>query len=297
MYISVLHMNNPIILERGYNTSGLYAFLTSMFYMRSESVNKLLNIDSDDIGVSYLQEFLKDDIIGRFQLSRSIPVSSIDRFRNLLFNFGWRKNRRLDLDKLLEESDPADIYRFILIDIMNNKLSFERVERKENKINNVSYDAIEIGPQDIVFSDSDNPVINLSSSVKRWIQKNVIECNEHDYSYRFNEIPYMIPIFIDPTINNTIDKDKVPIDIKEAIGFQSLNDPVQKIFTWDIQSIILHNETSVNDEYVSIVRADDGSWYRLSQSSFPANELIDMADPKIVNDIAKHVRAVFYKIK
>ena len=288
-------MNKPIILESGHNTSGLYAFLTSMFYMRSDSVNKLLNMDDEDIGISYMQEFLKEEIIGRLQLDRSIPIHTVDRFRNLLFNYGWRRDQRHSLDRMLDESDPSEIYRFLFIEGMKNKLSFERVEQKENKVDAVSYDAIEIGPKDLVFSDGDKPVINLSSCVKRWMQKNIVEYETHDYSYRFKELPYLIPVFIDPHINDTTEKDRVPIDIKEAIGFQSLNDPVQKIFTWDIQSIVLHD--SEKNEYVSIVRDDDGSWYRLSEASFPANMRIDMADPKVVNQIARQVRAVFYKIK
>jgi hypothetical protein len=288
-------MNNPIILEKGHNTSGIYAFLTSMFYMRSDSVNKLLNMDDEDIGISYVQEFLKEEIIGRLQLNRSMPINTVDRFRNLLFNFGWRRDRRHNLDGMLEESDPADIYRFLFIEGMRNRLSFERVEQKENKVDSVAYDAIEIGPQDLVFSDGDRPVINLSSSIKRWIQKNIVESDSHDYSYRFKELPYLIPVFIDPNINNTVEKDRVPIDIKEAIGFQSLNDPVQKIFIWDIQSVILHD--TIKNEYISIVRDDEGAWYRLSDSKYPANEPIDMADPKVVSQIARQVRAVFYKIK
>lgn len=287
-------MNNPIILEKGYNTSGLHAFLTSMFYARSDSVNKILNMDGDNIGMSYMQEFLKEEIIGRLQIHRSLPINNINRFRNLLFNFGWRKDERHDLGKMLEDYDPSDIYRFLFIQGMENKLMFERVEPKENRVDNVAFDAIEIGPHNLVFTDDDEPIINLSSSVKRWIQQNVVESETHDYSYRLQELPYLIPIFIDPKINDTDDRSRVPIEIKEAIGFQSLNDPVQKIFTWDIQSIILQDP--VTREYTSLIK-DDNHWYQLSQSTIPANRQIDMSDPNIVGHIARNVRAVFYKIK
>ena len=133
-------MSQPIILEKGLNTSGLYAFLTSMFYMRSDSVNKLLNKDGEDIGVSYVQEFLKENIINRLQLNRSLPIKHVDRFRNLLFNFGWRRDCRTDLDILLSDADPTDIYRFLFIIGMQNRLVFERVEPKENKVDDVSLD-------------------------------------------------------------------------------------------------------------------------------------------------------------
>jgi hypothetical protein len=288
-------MNNPIILERGYNTSGLYAFLTSMFYSRSDSVNKILNMDGEDIGVSYVQEFLKESIIGRFQMNRSVPVCHVNRFRNLLFNFGWRRDHRHNLDQLLADTDPSDVYRFLFIKGMQNRLVFERVEPKENRVDEVSFDGIEIGSDDLVFSDSNKPVINLSSSIRRWIQRNVADPDSHDYSYRFKELPYLIPVFIDPHINDTDEKDRVPIDIKEAIGFQSLNDPVQKIFTWDIQSIVLYDDEM--SEFYSLVKNDGGEWEIVSQSKLPANRSIDMSDPNTINKIARQIRTIFYKIK
>jgi hypothetical protein len=288
-------MNNPIILEQGYNTSGLYAFLTSMFYSRSDSVNKILNMDGEDIGVSYVQEFLKEDIIGRFQMNRSIAIRNVNRFRNLLFNFGWRRDCRHDLDKLLSDTDPFDVYRFLFIKGMQNRLNFERVAPKENRVDEVSFDAIEIGSEDLVFSDSENPVINLSSSIRRWIQRNIVEPDSHNYSYRFKELPYLIPVFIDPKINDTVEKNRVPIDIKEAIGFQSLNDPVQKIFTWDVQSIILYDDDT--SEFYSLIKNDGGGWERLCQSELPANRMIDMSDIDTINRIGRQIRGVFYKIK
>ena len=288
-------MNKPIILENGYNTSGLYAFITSMFLARSDSVIKLLNIDGEDIRISYVQEFLKENIIGRFQMNRSMPISSINRFRNLLFNFGWRRDVRNDINLLLSDTDPTDIYNFLFAKRMQNKLYFERVESKENKVDTISFDAIEIGLGDLVFSDGKLPIINLSSSIKNWIQKYVAQSENHNYSYRFKDLPYLIPVFIDPAINNTNEESRVPIDIKEAIGFQSLNDPVQKIFTWDIQSIVLFNYE--NKEYSSLIRNENDDWFLVSQSTIPSNIKIDMSDPNVVKVISRQIRAVFYKIK
>jgi hypothetical protein len=287
-------MNNPIILEKGYNTSGLYAFVTSLFYNRSDSINKILNTDTNDSSVGYIQEFIKADLISRLQSDKSIPVYYINRFRNLLLNYGWRKDKKHKLDYVLQEADPTHLYKFLFGDIMDTKMIFERVDSRSNTINDISFDTIEITDQDLFYAQTNNAekrVVDLSQTIRSWMMKNVVEYQNHNYSYRFKEIPYIVPVII----NLTEQGKNLPIDIKQAIGFQSLSDPVQKIFTWDIQSIVLYDEEE--GVYKSLIKDDDNKWYIVDQSSFPANRLIDMKDPKIANNIARQIRTVYYKIK
>ena len=94
-------MYSPILLEAGHNTSGIYSIITSLFYCRSESINHILNSDITNIGTAYIQEYIKNEIIGRLQFSKSMPVYYVNRFRYLLLNYGWKKEYRNNLDKIL----------------------------------------------------------------------------------------------------------------------------------------------------------------------------------------------------
>ena len=166
--MNILTLNKPFILEKGYNTSGLYAFLTSMFYQNSEYINKILNTDNDDVSIIYFQEFLKIEIISRLHSGKSLTVNQVGRFRNLLYKYGWRKNMFSNIDALLLDPNPADIYDFLFAQKMKNILLFERVERYENRVDILPYNIIEISSCDICHT---NNVINLSESVRNWVNK------------------------------------------------------------------------------------------------------------------------------
>lgn len=283
-------MNNSIILEKGYNTSGLYSFITSLFYNRSDSINKILNTDMENIEVTYVQEYIKSEFISRLQASQSIPEYYINRFRNILISYGWRKRKRNDIDLLLEEADPREIFIFLFGNVMKYRIVFERVDSKSNTVNTVEFKSIVIDNNCFEYlanSTDSTKVIDLSSSIKKWMSNNVIDAKTINYSYRFKDIPYLIPIII----NN----DNIPIDIKKAIGFKSLNDSIQKIFLWNFHSAVLYNENT--HEYSSLIKNDSDEWYIFNDAIIPSNYKVDMADPKFVKIISRQIKMVLYKIK
>ena len=137
-------MYSPILLEAGHNTSGIYSIITSLFYCRSESINHILNSDITNIGTAYIQEYIKNEIIGRLQFSKSMPVYYVNRFRYLLLNYGWKKEYRNNLDKILEDTNPIEIYGF-LFSMFDSDIVFERIDQKNNdidifKINSICVD-------------------------------------------------------------------------------------------------------------------------------------------------------------
>jgi hypothetical protein len=293
-------MNNPIILEKGYNTSGLYAFVTGLFYNKSDSINKILNTDIDNIGITYIQEYIKSEFINRLQDLKSVPEYYINRFRNILISYGWRKIQRSDIDLLLAEADPVELFDFLFGIVMCYRLVFERVDSKSNTANIIEFKSIVIDNTnaELYINDSNetnidninkqniNKVIDLSASINKWIEVNVIDIKKIKYSYRFKDIPYLIPVIINI--------DNCALNINKAIGFESLNDSVQKNFIWDFHSAILYDENK--EEYSSLVN-DSDDWYIVNDVLIPSNQKVDMNDSDFVNKIARQIKMIFYKIK
>lgn len=278
-------MKGAVILERGYNTSGLYAFVTSLFSYRSDAINKILNADLPNSEVYYVQEYIKCEFVSRLQHSKSISVNKINRFRNILFNYGWRSDVKYDIDKLLADADPRDLYRFLMVKNMNSGISIERVDPRKNIMSDIVIDAITIDDTCAEYSEN---ILDLSLSIRTYLIKKVTE--NGIYSYKFKDIPYLIPIFIDASEN-------IPIDVKEMIRFDNINDKIQKIFTWDIHSIILCDREGSGQRkiYSTLIRNDDDDWFIFSDNTIPANTKIDMSDPYTVRKISRQIKVVYYR--
>ena len=236
----------------------------------------------------YVQEYIKSEFISCLQASKSVTVDKINRFRNILFNYGWRADHKNDIDKLLSDPDPREIHRFLISNIMSTPLFIERVE---SKVGSVSVDSIDVeaitidSESETHYDTGAGPVLDLSESIKKWMVNHVTQNGK--YSYRFKDIPYLIPVFVDASNN-------VPVDVKEMVRFESVNDSVQKIFMWDVHSIILCNG---NSKFSALVKDDVDDWYIYSESTIPANKKVNMSDPDTVRMISRQVKAVYYKIK
>lgn len=325
-------MSHPIILEPGYNTSGIYSFITSMFYLKSEAIDYILNTETAT-STMYLQEFIKMELIERLRHNRSIPVYYANRLRYLLINYGF-VDHKADIDKILNDTHPAELYRFVFSHKMRCQLLFERVDPKTNKTDSIDFECIHID----IGSDSDSDldtdadasdaaedeyantgdadtsdtndtsdlsdldthnradktdtykygshtsnVIDLSKLIKKWVAAHI---DSGVYSYRFKEIPYIVPIII----NNP---HKLCIDIKEAISFDAINDPIQKIFVWNFQSAVFYD---TDCKYKTIVRDNDKT-YVISESTIPSNTVLNPDDKDTIERIVRNIVAVFYKIK
>jgi len=343
-------MSHPIILEPGYNTSGIYSFIISMFYLKSDAVDYILNTESAT-STMYLQEFIKMELIDRLRHNRSIPVYYANRLRYLLMNYGF-VDHKADIDKILNDTHPAELYRFVFSQKMGCQLLFERVDPKTNNADSIDFECIhidvgsdldtgsdldvdadtsnaaenayaDIRNADIRNADSSDTdtcdtndtndtndtsdlsdldthnrsdktdtykygshtsnVIDLSKLIKKWVASYIYS---GVYSYRFKEIPYIVPIII----NNP---HKLCIDIKEAISFDAINDPVQKIFVWNFQSAIFYD---TDCKYKTIVRDNDKT-YVISESTIPSNTVLNPDDKDTIERIVRNIVAVFYKIK
>lgn len=279
---------------------------------RSDSINRILSMDCDRVELTYLQEHIKNEFVYRLQTQRSIPLKSIDRFRNILFSYKWRSDIRNNVSALLDEVDPVDLYQTIVCRNMGIKISFECVDPRKNLVDEVEYDAIVINIDKPCYAVNSTNATNaanaanaantanpanhhdLSTSIKEWISQNVSYAGQR--SYRFKDIPHIVPIIIER--NNTHSAHSVydtPIDIKEAITFPSVNDNIQKMFSWDIHSAILFDRQ--HNRYSALVVDDANIWHELCDSNIPANRVIDMNDQNTINRIARQVRMVIYKIK
>lgn len=278
----------PIILEKGYNTSGLYAFIISLFMYGSESMNRLLSMDCTNASIMYIQEYIKHELVFRLRSNRSLTLNLIDRLRNILFCYKWRYDIKNDVVKRLCEASPVDLYRFLVSEMMDVNIEIEVVDPKKNRVDTIEIPTIDI-PIRALTDDSSTKCLDLADRIQIWIEQ-IVSNNER--SYRFKDIPHIVPIVLDRE-DNAISAYDVPVNIKEVITFPDIDDTIQKMFVWEVHSIILYDRNS--NEYSALVR--DDVWCEVSESWIPSNREVDMKDQNTVNRIARQATMVFYKLK
>ena len=133
--------------------------------------------------------------------------------------------------------------------------------------------------------DKDNKIL-LSSMVDNWVSKNI-----GDNNYKFENIPFFIPIYIDMRDPYTKLNIKY-INIMEGLSFKNICDNLQKIIIWEINSIICQ---TVTGHYYTLINYGS-EWIGFSDNRIPSNWIVDMSNISTVKKIMKEVRMVFYKL-
>lgn len=287
-------MKSEIILEKGHNTSGIYAFATFLFSNRSESINKIIN--TDDVDMMYIIEYIKEEFINKLQASKSITIKTNERFRNILINYGWEKENIHDIQVILRDINPLDIYCFIFNEKLKHKILFERIAFGNTsianmsmnvKVTNLEFDTIKITDQHIpqLPHNETGCVVDLDECLNKWVDINI---KQNNYLYCFKKIPHIILIEI-----NINDKTKM-IDVKKFINFNNINDKIQKTLIWEFHSLILYDEEQ--KIYKTLTQVDD-KWYILSDNCIPSNNIVCLDDQETVNQISSQTKMILYKIK
>jgi hypothetical protein len=278
--------NNNLILEDGYNTDYIYCLLVALFYVSSEGTNKIINNDTNNSDTYYIQEFIKSKFIYPLQRSVSIDCTSVNKLRLFLYMCGWLK----DEDKnILEKVSVDKFYNFLVFRMMEYNISFSLNcaddLNKEHKC-----DMIRITKQHL-YDDNciDSKIVSLSSIISKWIQSEILGTNK---SYKFEPIPYIVPIYLDIRDANTGLNERY-INIMEGINFDN-GDIIQRTLIWDLHSIICQTEKG---DYYTIIIDDNDMMVAFSDKHIPSNWFIDRTNLAIVKRIMSEVRFVFYKLQ
>jgi len=252
------------IIESGYCTDYLSSTLVALFHNTLEGSSAILGVETNNPNTFYIQEMIRMKFIDSLQHNRMIDSRIINRLRVSMYNAGW-----LHQQNILTKASVEDFYTFLVSGLLNYNLEFIVVDINRNETSNRIVKYIEL--DDKLLSDG-----NISNGLISWLKNNF----KNDVIYSFKELPPLIPIFINST---------KPVDLMEAIRFGSIGDKLQKIFIWEINSIICLDKKG----YYSIIRNKD-DWYYYREGDIPSNKIICMDDPEIVNRIRMEIKLCFY---
>jgi bifunctional DNase/RNase len=274
---------NHIILEDGYNTDYIYSLVLSLYGYSSDTINEIINIDIDDSNTYYIQEYIKNKFILPIQRNLTIESQVANKFRMYLYNCGWLNN---NYNNILKKADIKEFYLFLVSNMLKYKLKITLFKQNINYTEEKTYNFINVNDK---YINTFNKVINLTDIVNNWFN---IEIYNNGYNCKFTNIPILLPIYINIRDNNTKKNNKY-INIMESIQFNRLNDNVQKILTWNINSIICQDK---DDNYYSVIYRDD-KWIEYTDKKIPSNRIIDMEDINEVRNIVESMRFVFYYLQ
>lgn len=278
---------NNIIFEDGYNSDYIYSMITALFYAPTDGTNKIINSDTSSTNTYYIQEFIKTKFIYPIHRSLSIESGTVNKLRLFLYNCGWLKNNG---KHILDKGDLDQFYEFLVIKMMEYSIVISRIDQETNKANDFSVDIIKITDELLNDNNKSNKIVNLSSLVDEWINNNILN---NSLSYKFDNIPYILPIYIDMRDSDT-GLNRRYINVMEGLNFPNIGDKFQSTLIWEVHSLICQNEKG---EYYSIVLDYNDDMMAFSDKQIPSNWKIDSCNVSTVKNIMREVRFVFYKLQ
>lgn len=275
-------MNN-FILEDGYNSDYIYSILISMFYKPSDGMNKIINTDTRNSDTYFIQEFIKIKFIYPVHRNLSIETSTVNKLRLYLYNCGWLKD-----NSILEHGNIGEFYIFLISYVMDYKLQFIKIEPDSNNFTCTKYDMVHITDKHI--KDNNSKKVSLTTLFNEWINSEIIQ---NIYSFKFDVIPFILPIYLDIRDPDTR-LNKKYIDIMECINLEDNGDKLQKMFVWEIHSFVC--QSHIDNHYYAVI-PDNNGFIVISDKMIPSCKKIEKNDVKTVKLFMHEVRFVFYKVQ
>lgn len=285
-------MSKYLLLENGLNTDYIYSLIIGLFYSQSDGINKIINNDTDNPNTYYIQEYIKIKIIYTLHKGYSIESSIINKLRLYMYNCGWLKNTN---EHILQKGNIDKFFIFLINEMMNYKLEFTRVNISNNTSNEKTENLITVD-DNLSIVNSSAKMINISECLNEWVSINIMEKDK--YSYKFNNTPLLIPIYINITDEKTKLNKKL-INIMETINFESAGDKLHRMFVWDIHSVICQD---ANGSYYTAIKnnqydIEKDKWTIFSDNSIPSNSDTDMHNVNHCLKLMQEVKFIFYKIQ
>lgn len=262
-----------IILENGYNTDYIYSLLISLFHAPINGSSDILNNDNGDTNSLYIQEYIKTKFIYQIQNQISIESKIINKLRLFLYNCGWLKN---DNKMIIERETIDKFYCFLMSKTFGYNIKILKIMNNKEYVQD--YDMIYLTDKHI--ENMDDKIVNISSMLSKWIDIEMNDC----IGYKFEKIPFLIPIFVD--INKYI-------NIFEGITFNNNGDNIQNKLIWDFHSLICKSE---NGEYYSVIRNNNNDLLIVTDNNIPAGCIIDNSNISYVKKIMREIKCIFYKL-
>lgn len=316
-------MNN-LILEDGYNTDYIYSTIIALFYVPSDGMSKIINMDTNNSSTYYIQEFIKSKFIYPMHRNMSIESATVNKLRLFMYNCGWLKNDNTvhnvdsadspsspdvngckEVLKILKRVDIDKFYSFLISNMMDYNVQFVKIDPVSNIPKDLKYNMIKITDRELFDNSNNNEndnrdnhdnrddsskVVKLTTLIDRWIGH---EITDDDCSYKFDCLPYMIPVYLDIRDPNT-GLNKKYIDIMEGINFSNNGDKIQRMFIWEIHSFICQTDKGT---FYTVIIDNNDELIAFSDKCIPSNWKIDSSSVTSVKKLMREVRFVFYRLQ
>ena len=264
------------IVENGTCTSYIDSLLVGLFYTPSCIYNKLLEDDPSDIKYMYLQDIIKYHFIDQLRKSKSVSANTMNYIRNyIFFNTNWLSN-----NVILKEQNIAELYTHLMKNTSNQYIEIKKTDTLSST-EIIPYIKLEINGQ---------TETSIKELLYNWLNEKTKSINPT--IYRINNIPNIVPIYIN-RFNNNI-KNQSSVDIKEKIRLYNENDELGKV-KWSIHSVICHVGDNIETGHYYTILVNANRWLMFDNMSVPSICEINMSNTSIINKIKRECVMLIYK--
>jgi len=276
-------MNNKIsfVIQESNNTSYIDSLLIGLFY-KSTNLRDYLSEEPKQIKFYYLQDLIMTNFITNIMKGYSIDTTIINEIRNYSIICGWKNGYGIT-----DLFDIVDYLTFILSGLSINTINLEiininTINSKDDIIEyNEKYIIIKLDNDDNYSNNYSNKEYDLRILLEKWKSSLINSTNPNIIkSYRFKEIPKLIPIFIERNNNN------YKIDIKKRISFNDMD-------YWTIHSIICYSNYQ-NGHYYTLFKGNCNEWFIFDNLKIPSISEIDIKNELVSSKIKQECVLIFY---
>lgn len=300
------------VVENGINTCYIDSVLMGLFYTPSTIYYNMLECDPKSDLFLYFQEMIKYNFIDQVRKNKSVTSDTMNSIRNYLyFNAGWLKNND---NELLEQQDISEFYTYIIDNLNNQYIEIirttitEGIDSKNDngileKIPFITLNIPDVSP-DVLLD------ISIRDMIKNWLTNNPITIKRETFVdgkkviknvpglnvYKINNIPQIVPLYINRFISNDSKRNNAKIDIKEKIRLFDEKDDLGKI-KWNIHSVICHTGDTIKNGHYYTLLINANKWLLFDDMSIPCISEVEMSNKILIDKIKSEAIFIIYKFE
>jgi len=291
-------------IENAGNTCYMDSLIIALFYVKSCIENHVMSNREvkNPLGI-YIQEFIKNQIIDPLRNGKSVTRETMDTFRSLCFQSGWRNS---DEEEYFRQQDVSEFYSFIA-----HMLDIPMIEMQKRTITEAIPDKDDTGKKEqMAFVPlslpNDKTDVKIATLLYDWMHNNYVQIKRKIntgqeltptnvnslQSYSITNFPMIVPLSINRFRSNNERLD-VNIIIQKKIN------PVDGNFQheWKLLSVICHNGLSSDAGHYYTLFTSLNKWYISDDLKEPSIYEVAMNDKNITSRIKRECVFLIYIIE